>query len=354
MMTDRELFKAAIKGQADGRFPIMEFMGFWPETIRRWQQTHDVPEDVFSHFGLVRQEIAPIDFNPMPPFAQTVLEEDDRFAVIQDATGVIKKIEKNASSMPHYISFPIKDRKTFDDFCRRLDPSDPRRYPANWLDQIDKYRRCQSPVGLIIRGPFAFCRDFISFEQLMTLVYDDYHLLCQMMAFQTDFIIRLWEPLLKCRCVDFVYLGEDMAYKNGPMFAPSLCETLLAPLYRKLTDFFVQHGVEIVILDSDGDIRPLLPLIFHSGFTCILPLERAAGMDPVALRRQWPRLQFIGGVDKMNIAQGKPAIDVEMSRLEPTIKQGGWIPSLDHSVPPIVAYEDYCYYLEQIRKLANT
>ena len=352
-MSMRELFTAALKGQADGQFPVMEFMGFWPDTERRWRQEGPVGNDLFAHFELIQQDVIPIDFNFIPAFDEIVLEEDERFQVMQDAVGCIKKIEKNTSSMPHYIEFPIKDRKSFESVRERMNPSDPARYPSGWPHQVEHYKKRTTPLGLVIRGPFAFCRDFIDFEQMMMLVYDDPELIRDMMAFQVEFTIQLWQDVLSRVDVDFVYLGEDMAYKNGPMFAPDYCKTVIAPLYHKLADFFRGHGVEILILDSDGNVMPLVQMYLDCGMTCILPLERAAGMDPVTVRQRWPKLQMIGGVDKLNIARGKEGVDEEIGRIKTTLKAGGWIPSFDHSVPPIVAYETYAYYNEKLKRIAR-
>lgn len=55
MMAERELFTVALKGQADGQFPVMKFMSFWPETVQLWQQTYGLSEDLFADFGRLRQ-----------------------------------------------------------------------------------------------------------------------------------------------------------------------------------------------------------------------------------------------------------------------------------------------------------
>ena len=53
----------------------------------------------------------------------------------------------------------------------------------------------------------------------------------------------------------------------------------------------------------------------------------------------------------MAIARGKAAIEKEVETKIPYLKeQGGYIPSLDHLVPPDVAYQDYRYYLNFIKK----
>jgi len=336
---------------------MMEFMGFWPETEAAWKALPEVDgQDLFEHFGLVRQQFVPVDFNFVPAFEEKILEQTDTHILMVDATGCTKRIEKkeHCSSMPHFIDFPIKDRADFEAVKERLNGKDyGNRYPKDWRMRVAEYADRDYTLGAIIRGPFAFCRDFVHFEQLMMMAYDDPTLIQEMMAFQATFIIHLWEKLLNDVSLDFVYVGEDMAYKTGPMFSPSMLRAWLKPLYMELTSFFKAAGVQTIILDSDGDVRSLLDLFVESGITCILPLERAAGMDPTEIRQRYPRLQMIGGIDKQAIAQGRDGIRQEMHKVRSIVGQSGWIPCFDHSVPPIVSYQDYRDYLNCLRETLN-
>lgn len=54
------------------------------------------------------------------------------------------------------------------------------------------------------------------------------------MEFQTDFTIKLWAKALSDTDPDIVWLGEDMAYKNGPMISPDFIKELIVPQYKKI------------------------------------------------------------------------------------------------------------------------
>lgn len=205
-------------------FPVMEFMGYWPEVQPRWSREGlgDV-DDIHKHFGLVQPKYIPIEFNFVPPFEVKVIEETQQHIVLRDEAGCTKKIEKGTSAMPHYIEFPIATRGDFEKIKERLNPLDSCRYPANWDALVKEYKARTYPLGLLIRGPFAFCRDFMAFEQLMMLPYDDMDLLREMMNFQVEFTLKLWSKAVREVDVDFIYLGEDMAYKTGPMFSITVC-----------------------------------------------------------------------------------------------------------------------------------
>jgi len=62
--------------------------------------------------------------------------------------------------------------------------------------------------------------------------------------------------------------------------------------------------VPLTIVDSDGDIRELIPLYLDCGVNGFLPFEVQAGMDIRDIRRQYPELIVVGGIDKLAVAKG--------------------------------------------------
>jgi hypothetical protein len=84
------------------------------------------------------------------------------------------------------------------------------------------------------------------------------------------------------------------------------------------------HGIKNIILDSDGCVNSLIPIFVEGGITGILLMERAAGMDPEAVRKAYPKLQMIGGVDKLKIAKDGCCIDDELEKIAALIGRGGY------------------------------
>ena len=44
-------------------------------------------------------------------------------------------------------------------------------------------------------------------------------------------------------------------------------------------------------------------------------------------------------------------MDAELRRIQPLLREGAYIPLLDHFVPPDVSYDTYVYYVERRREL---
>ena len=56
-------------------------------------------------------------------------------------------------------------------------------------------------------------------------------------------------------------------------------------------------------------------------------------------------------IDKRELAKGRAAIDAEIERRMPLIRDGGFLPMPDHIIPPDISLEDYRYYLNRIRPI---
>ena len=76
-------------------------------------------------------------------------------------------------------------------------------------------------------------------------------------------------------------------------------------------------------------------------------------MDPIRLRKKFGKdLVLAGGIDKQEIAKGRASIERELrKKIPPLLGQGGYIPFLDHSVPPDISYHDFLCYMELKLKL---
>ena len=106
----------------------------------------------------------------------------------------------------------------------------------------------------------------------------------------------------------------------------------------------------LTILDTDGDVTGLVPWLLDNGIEGVLPLERQAGVDGMALREKFPNLRMIGHYNKMIMNNGEAAIRREWERLSPLMRTGGFIPSVDHQTPPSVSLEEYRTYLRIYRE----
>lgn len=357
-MNARERFLSTMRYQPRDRAPIMDF-GFWDETPVIWRE-QGLPEGVNTddHFGMDPQWIVvPIECGLFPPFAREVLEDRGGTRVVRDADGVVKEEGAFLGSIPRHIRHTLTDRASWQhDFRSRLDGTDPRRYPANWPELARRYAdpARDYPLGLPVGSFYGWLRNWMGLENLSILVYDDRALFDEMVETVADCVIAAITPALEAGIpFEYALLWEDMCYRSGPLLSPAVFRETLMPQYRRLTSLLHRHGVDVVVVDCDGDIRRLLPLWLECGVNCMFPIEVGAwGADPVVLRREYGRdLLMIGGVGKRLLTGPLDGIAAEVARLSPLVEEGGYIPTPDHRVPPDVPLTHYIYYLEEARRV---
>ncbi|MCX6925145.1 MAG: hypothetical protein NT154_18315 [Verrucomicrobia bacterium] len=142
-----------------------------------------------------------------------------------------------------------------------------------------------------------------------------------------------------------MWIFDDMAYNSGPVFSPKSFERIFLPAYRRMIRAYKQAGARYVFFHSDGNILPLLDMLVDAGIDGINPLERRAGMDPVALRSKYPRLVLAGGVDNTDtLINGPPSrIESEVRALIDLGRNGGLIIGT-HSISPEVTLDHFEAY----------
>jgi len=355
-MTSRERFLRVMRYEDFDHVPYIAGMGAWPETEERWRREGYDPQRPPA-FGTERWEFQWTWFFPHPPFERRVVEEDAQTVLYINPEGILMRERKDHphSSMPQFVRFPVQTREDFRAFWKeRMRPDLASRLGEDWRARLEAYRGRDYPLVIISDrwgGFFGPLRNLTGVERLCTLFYDEPAFVEEMMDAVADFIIAMMAQVLDHTDVDAFGFWEDMAYKTGPLISPQMARRYMLPRYRRVTEFLRSRGVEFVLLDSDGDVSSLIPVWLDAGINTLYPFEVQAGMDVVKVRRQYGReLRIWYGIDKRALARGRAAIDAELARVEPLMREGGYVPGTDHSIPPDVPYADYCYYMERLRE----
>lgn len=90
---------------------------------------------------------------------------------------------------------------------------------------------------------------------------------------------------------------SDVAYHDRLMFSPVQMRAMgFFDDVAAICDGCHRAGLR-VIFHSDGNVMEIMDDLVAAGIDGLNPLEKAAGMDPYALRRRWPGLVLVGGMD---------------------------------------------------------
>lgn len=381
-LSNRERFLAIARFQRSNDLYLGTFFHeFWRETLHSWVQ-QGAPAALmdsrfrgnyfqFDHIRMLREVISGLvqlpakvgakeAYFPFPPlvpfFDHQVVEEDERTITIINEGGQKARVFKDdPQKMPMYLDHPVRDRDSWNEYRKRLDPKTPDRYPADWDAYVEKINNTDAPICLMTGSFFGFLREWMGLEDLLFAFYDDPSLIEEMMDQVLYLETEVVNKVLKDIRVDWVLYWEDMAYKSGPFISPDMFRKFMMPRYRRLTDLIRSSGIDVIMLDSDGNVEELIPLFLECGVNAHWPLEVAAGMDALALRKKYGRdLILAGNIDKRAFLKGKEAIRQEvMAKVPFLLEKGGYFPSIDHLVPPDITFENYFYFLNTMREIVG-
>jgi uroporphyrinogen decarboxylase len=328
--------------------------GYWPETLARWQAEGMTAANPWEALGITYYHRVPVETRLFPPFATEVIEDRENSRIVRDAMGVTKEEAKDSTAFPRFIRHPVENMADFLALKERLNPDTPGRFPPDWPEQARALARRDSilVMGGIEISFFGWHRDLMGVTNLLMAYYDQPELVHAISRHHLAFLKTMYARILRDVKFDFIFVWEDMSYKNGPLISPAMVREFMLPYYRELVGFFRSFGDYRFLLDSDGDVSALIPLFIEAGIDGMLPFEVAAGMDIRRVAAAYPDLFIAGGLDKRELAKGRAAIDRELeAKLPAMFKRGGYLPTMDHHVPPEVSYADFQYYLERVREL---
>ncbi len=354
-MTYRELFSEIMCYGEFDRMPVLHWTG-WPETIERWH-AEGLPKDCDVHkFFNTRPHwhSLTVNLDPYPAFEEEVLEETDEYRVFRGADGVVCQDWKHKSSIPRYVDFTLKSAADWPAYKKRLQP-DPARIPDNIDEIIAKAEVSDLPICFSTASMMGWIRNWMGVENMSYLMYDDRDAYADMVMTLAD---------LTCWAIDEIFprmklkpsLGhgwEDICGRSGPLVSPEVFDECVAPGYQKVRGKLEEYGVRLFGVDSDGDVTDLVGHWLDAGVNVQFPIEVGVWKgDARKFRKQYGKeLRIIGNFDKMALEKDHAAVEAELERLMPLMKEGGFIMLPDHFITPGVALKDYQWYLDRVREI---
>jgi len=332
-------------------------MRWFPETLKRWWAEGLRRDDDLARIaGYDRFETVPVNVGLTYGFDYETLELTAEYETYRDGDGVIKKKLRGVPepAMPQYLSFPLKDRECWKkDFLPRLNPESPARIPTHWESLKKQYAVRDFPLGVSAGSLFGWLRNWMGVENIAVMLYDDPAFVAEMMDHVGDLVVAVLRKVVFEVEFDFAVMWEDMAYKTASLISPRHFRQFMTPNYRKITDVLHQSGIDVIMLDSDGNIEELIPLWLEVGVNYLYPMECAAGMDVLKLRKRYGRDLIIGGgMDKRILARDRKAIDAMIDEKRGLMLEGGYVPGCDHAIPPDVPWANFLYYRERLARIS--
>jgi uroporphyrinogen decarboxylase len=358
-MNARERFQATF---GDGKPDRVFIMPQWTfgDTVKRWRR-EGLPWDVHfnTYFGFDRWEGIPLNLGVFPPFESKVIEQTAEWQIVEDELGgVVKRWTDREIGMSQWIKYPVRDRATWEQVRKRLNPDAPNRYPEYWEHLKRSYRDRDFALGITAGSYYGWIRNWVGMEHLALWYYDCPDLVHEMTEYVADFVLRVIERALdEIPDIDYGSVWEDMAMKTGSLISPKLFRDFMMGPLKRVTRRLNEAGIEIIMVDSDGHVDELIPLWLEANVNFVYPLEIASSCDPIAYRKKFGReLRLLGGIDKRVLRDGCSKKDIEkevMSKVPQLVKKGRFSPAVDHAVPPDVPFENFKYYMDIVNEVCT-
>jgi uroporphyrinogen-III decarboxylase len=265
------------------------------------------------------------------------------------------RLFKEYATAPLPMDHPVKN---MDDW-RRIKShyeSSGNRFLDGWEANARRNAGEGNVISLSIPGAFDEPRQLLGEENLCYAYYDQPELVHEIQNTIGNTVLKILEKLVRHVRVDELMFHEDLAGKTGSLIGPDLMKTFLIPYYRCIIDLMKENGTTIFNVDTDGNIKTVMPSFIEAGVNVLSPFEAAAGMDIVKVREEFgSKLAIMGGIDKFILAGTKEQIDAELEyKIPPLMKTGGCMFSLDHRVIGGTSLENYRFYVGKVWEYLNS
>jgi hypothetical protein len=303
-------------------------------------------------FHYLRRHTVQVNTGLLGGYSEIVLEETPEYEIKRDRYGRRIKLCKGKATTGLPMDYPVTDM----DSWKRIKPLfaySAARFADDWLEQANTARANGALIIAHIPGGFDAPRQLMGEENLCFAYYEQPELVSDILNTIGDTAERVLERVTRKIIVDHLTVHEDMAGKSGSLVGPNLISEFITPYYLRIWDMLRNRGATSFQQDSDGNMNAVIPAFLDAGLTCMYPMEPAAGMDIVQVRKTYgKRLGVMGGIDKHVLRKDKSAIRTELEyKLQPLMRQGGTVFGLDHRIPNGTPLKNYRYYVKTAREI---
>ncbi len=355
---EREEFLDFMTFQSNRRPLFDEIFGPLLGLKEEWLQQGATPEELdFSAFRYrfpARVDL-PINTGFQSARKPETLEETDESLITRDHYGRRMKLIKGVATIPLPMDYPVRN---WDDWQRikagyAFTES---RLAGKWEATAKDLQSQRVAIQVSIPGGFDEPRQLMGEEELCVAYYEQPDLIHDMLQTMGNTAFQVLDRVSAAVPVDILFVHEDMAGKSGSLAGPSQVLEFIKPYYRKCWDLLRERGARLFIQDSDGDMNGVIPAFIECGLNVMLPLEPAANMDIVKVRKLYGKqMAFWGGIDKHVLRRSQADIERELlCKVPPMIQSGGCILALDHRIPNGTPLENYRFYLRKMWEMLDS
>lgn len=178
---------------------------------------------------------------------------------------------------------------------------------ADLKTEVDRAKEAIGDSGIALFVEFSSCFEFavadIGLENLCIQLVDDplfvEEVLARYAAYTTE-MVRIYNSFPE---IDFLWIGDDLAYKTGPFISPVMLRKYVFPHIQSV----VQKIQKPWFFHSDGDLSSIIDDILIWKPQAIHPIEGDAGKLISTKRDYGNRVALIGNLSVDLLSRGTPS-----------------------------------------------
>ncbi len=339
-MNSVERIHAALRGEVPDRVPIFEWFVHpkvyqailpgttWPDFVEQ------IGLDAMSaHFMFEGT------FKETPINEKTLVDEwGVTFGLTAEDKAPIEGPIKNLDDARHYIP---------------PDPNAPHRLGG--LPEYVRRFKGEKAVVWCQRAEWMWAACLRRLDNLLVDFLDNPALAREVIEISTEFAVVLARRAVRAGA-DVVMIGDDYAYRSGPMMSPKVYKEFLLDGLKRVVQAVKEEGA-FCVKHSDGNLWPILDMILSTGVDAINPLEPVAGMDIGEVKRKYgQQVCLIGNIDCGELLS-RGSIDDVVRTVKDTIRVaapgGGYIMMSSNTIHSSVKPENYRAMVEATHRFGQ-
>lgn len=248
-----------------------------------------------------------ISQTPSKLYRETVLDAEKQ--IVQNEWGMVRQYNNEVVSHP--LHGPIE---TMEDALAYKAPDPTEEFRFEYLKEMVRRFKGKRFIGFHLHDGFNYSYYLTSMQDMMCSLIEEPELIHRLVDISIEHNMKLAEKALDLGA-DFILTGDDYGSKTSLLVSRNHFQEFFLPGLKKICNL-VQDKGGYMLKHCCGNINPLIGDMVDFGIRAMHPLDENSGIDQIEVKKKYPSLTVMGGVDC-----DRPLTDFTPQQMEEYVKE---------------------------------
>lgn len=229
-----------------------------------------------------------LSLSPSRIYRESIVDEEKH--IVSNEWGILRQYNNEAVSHP--LHGPIQ---TLEDAMQYTAPDPTDDYRFEYLREMVRRFKGKRFIGFHLHDGFSYSHYLTNMEDMMCNLYDEPELIHKLVEIAVEHNIKLAEKALDIGA-DYILSSDDYGTKTSLMVSKAHFDEFFLPGLRKISEYVTGRGA-YMMKHSCGAITPLVGDMVDFGIRAMHPLDEQSGIDQIEIKKKYPNLTVVGGID---------------------------------------------------------